>query len=586
MTVPLPVSGDGGRWRSPISGKDFGRLPVLLASEQRAARELGLRNLRRQRGYDRAAVQWTAIRRLLAPLETVTSSLDVPAGSWHLTRAMNDAVAVLLLRCAERGRSYWGWTAQEWLDLLDQDHAAFQQAVPQWAEGSVRPFLCAHAYHLGEFRDFHRLGSFNRLNLAGRIFGKALVTCELDRVRSVLTRWGYRYGQDHDKTIPAATSQILLLNRSPHLEDLTTEVFTRAREESLNTEDGLRGLHPLQRAVAALGYCDPPNTVPSTRGLGKATGVPEPWAKWVQRWFDTSTLARSVRRHHRTILHKTGRWHAAEHPRHVDPTAWTRQTCASWVAAVDRMHVGDYVVRAVSSGHGQPLRPRSKDAHLSALRAFFRDCQEWEWAPRRFDVQRSLGTPPAVRALLGQDPRVIEDDLWAKLLWAGLNLDADDLFQTSSGTFYPLELVRAITVTWLFSGLRSDEIARLRVGCVRWQHDGTGIAADSQQVLARDAVYLLDVPPHKTGSAFTKPVDPILGQAIEAWQALRPEQPKRTDRRTGEQVDNLFSLRARAVPPSYINASIIPMLCRKAGVPATDVRGNITSHRARSTIAS
>ncbi|MCG0284544.1 hypothetical protein [Streptomyces sp. PSAA01] len=152
MTVPLPVSGDGGRWRSPISGKDFGRLPVLLASEQRAARELGLRNLRRQRGYDRAAVQWTAIRRLLAPLETVTSSLDVPAGSWHLTRAMNDAVAVLLLRCAEMGRSYWGWTAQEWLDLLGQDHAAFQQAVPQWAEGSVRPFLCAHAYHLGEFR--------------------------------------------------------------------------------------------------------------------------------------------------------------------------------------------------------------------------------------------------------------------------------------------------------------------------------------------------------------------------------------------------------------------------------------------------
>jgi hypothetical protein len=28
------------------------------------------------------------------------------------------------------------------------------------------------------------------------------------------------------------------------------------------------------------------------------------------------------------------------------------------------------------------------------------------------------------------------------------------------------------------------------------------------------------------------------------------------------------------------------MLCRKAGVPAADVRGNITSHRARSTIAS
>ncbi|MFI7351909.1 hypothetical protein ACIBSR_37355 [Streptomyces sp. NPDC049936] len=55
--------------------------------------------------------------------------------------------------------------------------------------------------------------------------------------------------------------------------------------------------------------------------------------------------------------------------------------------------------------------------------------------------------------------------------------------------------------------------------------------------------------------------------------------------RTGEQVDFLFSLRARAISSGYIN-STIPMLCRKAGVPASDVRGSITSHRARSTIAS
>ncbi|MFD8847306.1 tyrosine-type recombinase/integrase [Streptomyces sp. NPDC059604] len=48
----------------------------------------------------------------------------------------------------------------------------------------------------------------------------------------------------------------------------------------------------------------------------------------------------------------------------------------------------------------------------------------------------------------------------------------------------------------------------------------------------------------------------------------------------------MFAVRARRVSTSYINNTIIPMLCRKAGVPAADVRGNITSHRARSTIAS
>ncbi|MFD7479631.1 tyrosine-type recombinase/integrase [Streptomyces sp. NPDC059837] len=147
-------------------------------------------------------------------------------------------------------------------------------------------------------------------------------------------------------------------------------------------------------------------------------------------------------------------------------------------------------------------------------------------------------------------------------------------------------MVRAITLTWLFSGQRSNKIARLRLGCIRWQHDGAPVSGDSEQILAQDAVCLLDVPAHKTGTAFTKPVDPLLGQAINAWEALRPHQPKRTDRRTGEQVNFLFSYRARAVSSGYINSTIIPMLCRKAAVPASDVRGNITSHRARSTIAS
>jgi len=110
---------------------------------------------------------------------------------------------------------------------------------------------------------------------------------------------------------------------------------------------------------------------------------------------------------------------------------------------------------------------------------------------------------------------VIADDIWAKLLWAGLNLSHADLPETQSGKFYPFELVHAITLFWLFSGLRSDEIARLRVGCIRWEHDDTPIVGDSDRVLARDVVCLLDVPVHRTGTAFTKPVDPILGQALD-----------------------------------------------------------------------
>ena len=33
----------------------------------------------------------------------------------------------------------------------------------------------------------------------------------------------------------------------------------------------------------------------------------------------------------------------------------------------------------------------------------------------------------ALADLIGTDPRVIADEVWAKLLWAGLNLEAADL---------------------------------------------------------------------------------------------------------------------------------------------------------------
>ncbi|WP_432154834.1 tyrosine-type recombinase/integrase [Streptomyces tricolor] len=320
--------------------------------------------------------------------------------------------------------------------------------------------------------------------------------------------------------------------------------------------------------------------------VGRA-GVPPVWAQWVERWNSTTTMTHRSRLNSRAALLKAGRWIATEQPEAADPAAWTRQTCAAWIAAVDRMQIGDYVVRTSSFQErlGQPLQAESKASLIRAVRVFFRDIHDWEWLPRRFDPIRALALPRSINALLGPRPRVIDDGLWAKLLWAGLNLEATDIPRGKAGLIYPLELVRAITLTWLFAGQRSNEIARLRLGCIRWQHDGTAVAGDSTQVLARDAVCLLDVPAHKTGTAFTKPVDPLLGQAINAWEAVRPDQPKRTDKRTGEQVDFLFSLRARAISSGYINSTIIPMLCRKAGVLASDVRGSITSHRARSTIA-
>jgi hypothetical protein len=146
--------------------------------------------------------------------------------------------------------------------------------------------------------------------------------------------------------------------------------------------------------------------------------------------------------------------------------------------------------------------------------------------------------------------------------------------------------VRALAVVWCFSALRSDEILRLRVGCVRWQGEDVMIP-ETGEILAQDAVCFLDVPLNKTMPAYTKAVHPLVGKRIHEWEQVRPrEQLPVVDSKTGEVVQLLFFYRGTRVWTGYINDSLIPMLCRKADIPERDSRGKITSHRARATIAS
>ena len=573
-----------------LSGhRRWDRRIALSEKETAALLAIGRQGLRRNKAVGiprRTAPHWRALTRLTEPLEAAVAGLH-HGDHVRFRRAGRQAAAIVLQHCADTGRSWWGWTTWEWARLCGGSAREFVAAQSLPTDSTVRPFVVALAYLLGGFTDFHHLGMFNRLHLACLIFGEPAVDEAMSCAEEVLNRWGYHISEGTSSRMRGVFSQALLLNRSPRLEELTTTAFDALRAHPAT--DGHQGsmLYALQRVVAELGHCDPPVRT----GYNHARdieGADPVWAEWIERWYATSTLTQKVRRVIRTILAKTGRWLAVEHPQTTDPGQWTRATCAAWVAAVDRMSVGDWVQRRDALGDrvGEPVSPRTKAHNLTATRTFFRDCQEWEWIPRRFDPNRALALPRSIAALIGTNPRVIADDVWAKLLWAGLNLAPADLPGNSANTFYPMELIRAVTLTWLFSGLRSDEISRLRVGCIRWQHDGLPIAGDSRDILAEDAVCLLDVPVHKTGTAFTKPVDPIVGQAIEAWQALRPDQPKRLDRKTSERVDMLFSVRAQPVAKEYINHTIIPALCGKAGVPTTDVRGNITSHRARSTIAS
>ncbi len=262
------------------------------------------------------------------------------------------------------------------------------------------------------------------------------------------------------------------------------------------------------------------------------------------------------------------------------------------------MKVGDYVTvveSARSAGLGKPLTPRSKSNYLTVMRRFFSDLQEIphqingreaRCIPRCFNPLRLFETPRSVSRLIGPDPRVIDDAWWWKILAAAETLTEADLPRPKNGfLLYPFTMVRALAITWCYSALRSDEIKRLRVGCIRWQWEQDMQSGDGETVPA-DATCFLHVPVNKTSTAFWKPVYALVGTCINAWEKERPPQPPVLDRKTNQLVDFLFSYRRGRIGEEYLNFVLIPLLCEKAGVPPADARGRITSHRARATIAS
>jgi integrase len=284
-----------------------------------------------------------------------------------------------------------------------------------------------------------------------------------------------------------------------------------------------------------------------------------------------------------------GRWAAEKHPDSIGPEKWTRDMAAEYVADTLQATIGQWAgVNRNRTRWGQPLSAVGKAQRMDALRSFFIDLIEWEWIKARFDPRQVLSLPLSIRAQIGPNPRIIDEVAWAKLMAAGLTLNMEDLsgYGTPAArrlgyrsTYYPIELVRALVGVWLFGGCRIDEIRRLEVDCIVWDEGTDATSGEKYQVC------LLRIPQNKTSSPFNKPVDPVVGQLVDAWKLVRPAQPLLEDRKTHERREYLFCFRGQLVGAAYLNNQVIPALCRKAGLPDTDSRGALTSHRARATIA-
>jgi hypothetical protein len=290
--VQAAVAAAGRGWPWPVIPDRYDCRPELAAAELTALRQLGLDLLRRC-GHGGDAAHWQQIGRLLRPVDDVQAVLWCPGTDQH-RRASSDAAGLVLLRCAELSRSFWTWTGEDWLNLIGPQSGAVTRPWPAALAGAVRPYLAAYACLLGDFTAFHRLGSFKRLSVAWRVFGKTPVDDSIAQIKTILTGWGYRT-DGADGRLPAVLGQVFLLNRSPLLEDLTTEAFSRLRQHPAMQGSHRRPLSGIQQAVASLGHCQPPTTAVHV-SVPALEGTSGPWAEWAERWYATSTLAPNTRR--------------------------------------------------------------------------------------------------------------------------------------------------------------------------------------------------------------------------------------------------------------------------------------------------
>jgi len=130
----------------------------------------------------------------------------------------------------------------------------------------------------------------------------------------------------------------------------------------------------------------------------------------LQRWHATSTLTYSTRQQYYGFLPQNGEVADAGTSRvrsagGLDARSLPRPLSPSWTG---NGSVTDRAGQSQKDREGQGRATgwaRYKTHVLAALRAFFLDCQEWGWIPRRFDPRRVLATPRSIRTLIGPNPQ-------------------------------------------------------------------------------------------------------------------------------------------------------------------------------------
>jgi integrase len=596
----------GKMWRMPVFPNDYDRSP--LTDEERWALELGA-----VRGFANHSKEAIAARNMLARFDRPIAEV------YHLRhqgRSLRQLLEVQLLIRREmhrRQKLFWDWSPTEWMDTLCPSFTIFRERYR--LQSTVRATIMDSAYLLGEVTDLRPVGiGLSAFDSANAYFGACLVGQQCRKVLDILVGKGYRDGHGSASRIRWCLSMLFMLNRSPYLEDISPNLLT-----ALSEQVGHRG-EACGRVTTALEdlnilFPRPKETIVVPDRFDHS-GMAHEWYEWCMAWYKSAVdLTPRLRRAYTRNILTIGRWLHERFPHVRTPEQWTEDLALRFRSDICSWTIGQYSsdkARQILEAKGllgTPFSAKGLVTYLTVLRRYFTDLSMRPHAiggapahKIRLDfIPKEVFTAPTYmqRAIDRTAPRDIDLRVWARLTIAAATLSPGDLPQA---TRYPLSFYRALGLIWVTSARRPNEIARLRLDCVREDWEPTMLDEDSHPVawqVVSDSgrqdehgrkservprIYYLHIPAGKTKGPFWIWIPDYVVDAINAWKQERPpNQQKLLDWKDQEDVDYLFCYKDIRVGPKFINQSLIPTLCTKAGVGAEDAKGRITGHRGRST---
>ncbi len=409
------LASSSNSWAWPLDEARYDRTPILVSAEQEALASFV------QRPRDRAVVvtiaeQQGTLARLLEPLR---DALAVTQGEEQFEI---HSLYLFLRMCARDGRPFWAWERATWIRVLGTSTADFFNMHKPGNPTDLRQYIIAVAYLLNCFSDFQALGGIEMASLAYKVFGRERVEATFAPILAVNAQWGYSR-KDREAGFRSVIAETLLLNRSPHANDLTCSFLEHVHAAMAPIPQRRAMVYRLSRILVHLGLLERP--LPLLGGLPASTyktererGIAPEWVAWVESWFTTTTRPLHSRLDMRRDLLRVGRWLAVHHPEVRTPAQFTRELAAELVAAANQMCIGDFSCENLNvplKDPGKPWSATRKHGFLGVLRRCLTDAQEWGWMERRFNPQRVFATPRSLKHQLRVAPRTISDDICSNI---------------------------------------------------------------------------------------------------------------------------------------------------------------------------